>query len=82
MPFVPFVPSTPFSASLAAAAHSPAAMVSLAPALNAVAVVTHSGFTPVGMVAVQPLLRPVIAPVANVYVTAADGRVGVLAARW
>ena len=72
----------PFSASFETVAHSAGAMLSVAPVLSAVAVLTHSGLVPLGTLVTQPLLSPVSDAVAKVYVAVVLGSAGAAAARW
>src|SRR5690606_15190068 len=81
-PGVPGVPGVPSCARITGEAHSFGAIVSVAPELAAVASEIHRGFpSGAGIVAVQPLFRPVISPVAKVNVAVALGSVGVVAER-
>src|SRR5690606_39967745 len=81
-PGVPGVPGVPSCARITGEAHSFGAIVSVAPELAAVASEIHRGFpSGAGIVAVQPLFRPVISPVAKVNVAVALGSVGVVVAR-
>ena len=66
VPLAPLVPLVPFWTRICTAAHSPDVIVSVAPVLKAVAVLTHSGSVPAGTVVVQPFVRPDSAAVAKV----------------